>query len=143
MPFSILIQAYPQADVQAIHVQGPALRGMFLHLIRDVDEATCQRLYDDSAYRPYTLSPLGLGEPDATFDGFRLLRSDYLCAGTPCYLRLTLLEDHLFPTFSRYFLDRVNPTFRLGGNRVWHHECHRYRNTAAFLECVFAISRVN
>jgi CRISPR-associated endoribonuclease Cas6 len=124
MPFSILIQGYPNDDVPVPHVQGPALQGMLLHLIRDVDPAVTQRLHTDQKYRPYTLSPLGIGEPTpdpsqkgnyrSGFDGFRLPRQYDLQAGTPCYLRVTFLEDMLFPTFSRYFLDRGEPTFQLG-----------------------------
>lgn len=114
MPFSILIQAYPKTDVPTEKLQGPALRGMFLQLIHEVDPATNHRLHDDRAYRPYTLSPLGIGEPAAEFQGFRLPRQQRLSAGTPCYLRLTLLEDHVFPVFSRYFTERPDPTFRLG-----------------------------
>jgi CRISPR-associated endoribonuclease Cas6 len=132
MPFSLLVQGYPKTDVPAVHVQGPALQGMFLHLIREVDPALCQRLHDDSKYRPYTLSPLGIGEPTPdpsqegkntplrppqggnAFLGFRLPRSRRISAETPCYLRITLLEDMLFPPFSQYFLSREEPTFRLG-----------------------------
>ena len=105
--FSILVQGYPNDDVPVPHVQGPALQGMLLHLIRDVDPAVTERLHTDQKYRPYTLSPLGIGEPGTHFDGFRLPRQYDLQAGTPCYLRVTFLEDMLFPTFSRYFLDRV------------------------------------
>ena len=124
MPFSILVQGYPNDDVPVPHVQGPELQGMLLHLIKEVDPIVTQRLHPDQKYRPYTLSPLGVGEPTPDpsqegnyrkgFDGFRLPRQYDLSAGTPCYLRVTFLEDMLFPIFSRYFLDRVEPTFRLG-----------------------------
>jgi CRISPR-associated endoribonuclease Cas6 len=114
MPFSILIQAYPKTDVPVAHVQGPILQGMFLELIRQVEPDMNQHLHDDSQYRPYTLSPLGLGEQIDHFDGFRIPPNRLLRAGTPCALRITLLEDQIFPTFCRYFLDRRDPTFRLG-----------------------------
>lgn len=136
MPFSIIINGFPKTAVPVTHIQGPALQGMFLHLITDVDPDTAARLHDDSRYRPYTLSPLGIHqewkptpnpsqegrkptpgpsqEGNRGFQGFRLPREQVLPAGTPCYLRLTLLEDGLFPTFSRYFLMRAQPEFRLG-----------------------------
>lgn len=124
MPFSLLVQGYPKDNVPAIQVQGPAVQGMFLHLLEDVDPTVVRRLHEDHRYRPYTLSPLGLGEPTPNpfqegnmrqgFQGFRLSRSRRIVAGTPCYLRITLLEDTLFPTFSQYFLRRPEPTFRLG-----------------------------
>jgi len=117
MPFSILIQGYPRHDAPVPHVQGPAVQGMFLHLLREVEPAVCERLHDDSQYRPYTLSPLGLGEPSADFQGFRLPRQADIRAGTPCYVRVTLLEDSLFPTFSTYFLSENTSTFRLGSTQ--------------------------
>lgn len=114
MPFSIIINGYPKDDVPAIHVQGPALQGMFLGLIEKVNPTVARQLHADNRYRPYTLSPLGIGERGKGFQGFRLPRERMLKAGTPCYLRVTLLEDTLFPTFSHYFLNRPEPTFRLG-----------------------------
>ena len=116
MPFSILMQGYPTDNAPVPHVQGATVQGMFLNLLEQVDPAVARRLHDDSKYRPYTLSPLGVGEPSKDFDGFRLPRQYELRAGTPCYLRICLLEDALFPTFSRYFLDRPEPEFRLGGS---------------------------
>jgi CRISPR-associated endoribonuclease Cas6 len=114
MPFSIVMNGYPTEAVPVAQVQGPALQGMFLHLLEAVDPDVANRLHDDRTYRPYTLSPLGIGERGRGFRGFRLPRDRRLTAGTPCYLRITLLDDALFPTFSRYFLSRPRPTFRLG-----------------------------
>lgn len=129
MPFSIILNGYPKDNVPVAHIQGPALQGMFLHLIGQVDPAVSARMHNDGRYRPYTLSPLGIGEPTPAsprrgnpplpplrrgFQGFRLPRERMLKTGTPCYLRITMLEDHLFPTFSQYFLTRPEPTFRLG-----------------------------
>jgi len=114
MPFSLLVQGYPKTDVPVAQVQGPALQGMFLHLMQAVDPAVSARLHNDDKYRPYTLSPLGIGEPSKGFQGFWLPRESRLQSGAPCYLRITLLEDALFPTFGRYFLDRAELTFVLG-----------------------------
>jgi len=114
MPFSLLICAKPQREAAIVDVQGTALQGMFLNLIRAVDPALSAKLHDDSAFRPYTLSPLGVVEPDGRFDGFRLPKQESLAAGTPCFFRATLLDDALFPTFARYFLERAEPSFRLG-----------------------------
>jgi CRISPR-associated endoribonuclease Cas6 len=124
MPFSLLLQGYPTTDVPVAHVQGPALQGMFLHLMQAVDPAVSARLHNEDKYRPYTLSPLGIGEPtpgpsqEGNFQrglqGLWQTRASLLKRGTPCYLRITLLEDNLFPTFGRYFLDRAEPTFMLG-----------------------------
>jgi len=114
MPFSILINGYPKQALPVAQAQGPALQGMFLHLMEQVDPAVSARLHNDNRYRPYTLSPLGIGERGHGFQGFRMARDRELKAGTPCYVRVTFLEDGLFPTFSRFFLASPNPTLRLG-----------------------------
>ncbi len=117
----MLMTGYPTHAVPVAQMQGPAIQGMFLQLLRDADPEVVARLHDDSRYRPYTLSPLGIGEstPNSSqkgneFQGFQLPRYRSLKQGTPCYVRITLLEDDLFPTFSKYFLTRVEPAFRLG-----------------------------
>ena len=114
MPFSIVLNGFPKDNVPVPHIQGSALQGMFLHLMGQVDPSVSTRLHDNRSYRPYTLSPLGIGERGRQFRGFQLPRERMLKTGTPCYLRITFLEDELFPTFSRYFLDDVEPTFLLG-----------------------------
>ena len=114
MPFSIVMNGFPTKSLPVPQIQGPALQGMFLHLIEQVDPATSARLHDDSSYRPYTLSPLGIGEQGRQFRGFKLPRERSVKSGTPCYLRVTFLDDALFPIFSRYFLSRPQPNLRLG-----------------------------
>ncbi len=114
MPFSLIIQGYPQQQVPVAHVQGPILQAMFLNLIKQVDPSLVTRLHDNPGYRPYTLSPLGIAEENRDFQGYWLPRNHLLSANTLCYIRITFLDDDLFATFSSYFLGRINPTFRLG-----------------------------
>lgn len=114
MPFSLVLQGYPNDDVPVAHVQGPILQAMFLSLIRQVDPVLNQRLHDESEYRPYTLSPLGIVAQNRDFHGYWLPRDQMIRAETPCYVRITFLDDDLFATFSSYFLSRIEPTFRLG-----------------------------
>lgn len=128
MPFSMLMTGSPTREIPIAHVQGPALQGMFLHLLESVDPDVMQRLHADNRYRPYTLSPLGIeGQPTPDpsregkfnrkgkfFEGFRLPGRQMIGTGDSCSVRITLLEDDLFPTFSRYFLTQAEPTFRLG-----------------------------
>jgi hypothetical protein len=104
MPFSIIINSYPKTDIPVAHVQGPVLQAMFLSLIQAVDPAISTRLHDEPGYRPFTLSPLGIYDEVSRFQGFWLPRDKMLKSGTACYVRVTFLEDALFPIFSRYFL---------------------------------------
>ena len=114
MPFSIVMNGYPKTDAPVPQIQGPALQGMFLHLINEADPEAARRLHDEPGYRPYTLSPLGIGERGIAFQGFRLPRERNLRSGTPCYLRITLLDDALIAPLNQYFLSHQMPTFRLG-----------------------------
>jgi CRISPR-associated endoribonuclease Cas6 len=114
MPFSIIINSYPKTDIPVAHVQGPVLQAMFLSLIQAGDPAISTRLHDEPGYRPFTLSSLGIYDEISHFQGFWLPRDKMLKSGTACYLRVTFLEDALFPIFSRYFLDKSEPTFVLG-----------------------------
>lgn len=52
MPFSIIINSAPKADVPVSHVQGPVLQAMFLHLMEQVDPEVSARLHDEPGYRP-------------------------------------------------------------------------------------------
>ncbi|PIE35701.1 CRISPR-associated endoribonuclease Cas6 [candidate division KSB3 bacterium] len=117
MPFSIFLQVYPHDDIPLGQAQGPALQGMFLSLIRAVDPAAAARLHEENRYRPYTLSPLGLGDRPQHFLGFCPPREPVLKAGTACHLRITLLEDELFPLFGRCFAESSEPSFQLGPTR--------------------------
>lgn len=114
MPFSILLQGYPIHDIPTDEAQGSAIQGMFLHLLEMVDPAVSARVHDEKTYRPYTLSPLGLGSYPKTLKGFRRPHRRILEARTRCYLRVGLLDDDLFPPFSRYFLDQSESSFILG-----------------------------
>lgn len=114
MPFSLVLQGYPKTSIPVAHVQGPILQAMFLNLIQQVDPALSQRLHEEPKYRPYTLSPLGIVAENRDFQGYWLPRSRMLPAETLCYVRITFLDDTVFPIFSSYFLRRPDPTFRLG-----------------------------
>jgi CRISPR-associated endoribonuclease Cas6 len=87
---------------------------MFLHVIEQVDPDLSERLHANAQYRPFTLSPLGIAGQRSVFQGFRLPAYRVLKSGTACYVRITLLEDTLFPVFAQYFLKRLEPTFQLG-----------------------------
>ncbi len=115
MPFSLLIQSYPQEDVPVAHVQGNILHALFFHLIEQVDGKLAERLHEDNRYRPFTLSPLALNEDIERFHGVWLPRDRMLKQGTSTAFRITFLDDTLFPAFSQSMLNMRRPEVRLGG----------------------------
>ena len=86
---------------------------MFLTLIQQEDRALAVRLHDEPGYRPFTLSPLGIYGEARRFQGFWLPKDRLIKAGSVCYLRLTLLDDALFPILTRSF-ERQESRFFLG-----------------------------
>lgn len=114
MPCSLLVYGYPYSDVSAASVQGAALQGMFLHLMEHVQPGLSARLHEAQNARPYTLSPLGIGTRGQDFRAFRLPKDARIAANTPCFFRVTLLDDTLLPLFANYFFTGDEPTFRLG-----------------------------
>lgn len=114
MPFSILIQCTPADDAPVAHVQGPNIQAMFLDRIQALEPSLMPRLHDEPGYRPFTLSPLGISGEKGYFQGFRLPRERLITKGTSCYLRMTLLDDALFPVVYRGFQDSASQTFVLG-----------------------------
>ena len=116
MPFSLLVQSYPQEDVPVAHVQGNILHAMFFHLLDQVDKKLVDRLHEDNRYRPFTLSPLALHEDVDHFHGAAWLPRDrMLKQGTSTAFRITFLDDTLFPAFSQSMLNMRSPEVRLGG----------------------------
>jgi CRISPR-associated endoribonuclease Cas6 len=114
MPFSLLINCSPTVNVPISHVQGTSIQAMFLHLIQQVDASLMLRLHDEPGYRPFTLSPLGIYGESGQFQGYWLPHDYLIRADSACYLRVTLLDDELFPVFSRYFEAVPTPNFLLG-----------------------------
>jgi CRISPR-associated endoribonuclease Cas6 len=113
MPFSILIQCTPLDDVPVAHVQGANIQAMFLDRIQALDPSLMPRLHDEPGYRPFTLSPLGIAGEKGYFQGFRLPREHLITKKSVCYLRMTLLDDELFPVVCQGFRDTDTTTFVL------------------------------
>lgn len=104
MPFSLLVQSYPQQDLPVEYLQGHLLHAMLFHVLEEFDPDLAERLHQDNCYRPFTISPFTVGTRFATFKGLHLPRQDVIPKETPMSFRLTFLEDDLFPIFSQCFL---------------------------------------
>jgi len=95
-------------------VQGAFIQAMFLERIQSIQPSLMARLHDEPGYRPFTLSPLGVYGEKGHFQGFWLPRDHLIAQGSTCYLRMTLLDDGLFPIVSQGFQQNTTSTFSLG-----------------------------
>ncbi len=112
MPFSLLVHLQPQDDLPSFRMQGNVLHAVFFELIDRVDPKFAARLHADNRYRPFTISPLASGTQLTNGRGFCFARQRLLKKDSPCLFRISLLDDELFPVFSKSLLDMRTPSLR-------------------------------
>lgn len=110
MPHAFVLHLHPECNLFPSDGEGRHLHALFLDLMRQADPAVAEGLHGEAAVRPFTVGPLRPLDRDA---GRAREQGEGLPAGTPCALRVTLLEDGLFAPLSRLFLTG-SPCLRLG-----------------------------
>jgi CRISPR-associated endoribonuclease Cas6 len=117
MPHSLVLNLLPQSPIPPQYLTGRHLHALFLTLVSSVDTTLGDRLHDSSADKAFTLSPLQINSPllKGGKEGSKLQYSHQqpISAGTPCWWRISLLDDTLFGKLTQLWLN-LNP------NRPWH-----------------------
>ncbi|MEH2052173.1 CRISPR-associated endoribonuclease Cas6 [Nostoc sp.] len=117
MPHSLVLNLLPQSPIPPQYLTGRHLHALFLTLVSSVDTTLGDRLHDSTADKAFTLSPLQINSPllKGGKGGFKLQYSHQqpIPAGTPCWWRISLLDDTLFGKLTQLWLN-LNP------NRPWH-----------------------
>ncbi|MBH8553479.1 CRISPR-associated endoribonuclease Cas6 [Nostocaceae cyanobacterium CENA357] len=117
MPHSLALNLLPQSPIPPQYLTGRHLHALFLTLVSSVDTALGDRLHDSTADKAFTLSPLQTNSPllKGGKGGSKLQHSHQqpIPAGTPCWWRISLLDDTLFGKLTQLWLN-LNP------NRPWH-----------------------
>ncbi|MBC1222531.1 CRISPR-associated endoribonuclease Cas6 [Nostoc sp. UCD121] len=117
MPHSLVLNLLPQSPIPPQYLTGRHLHALFLTLVSSVDSTLGDRLHDSTADKAFTLSPLQINSPllKAGKGGSKLQYSHQqpIPAGTPCWWRISLLDDTLFGKLTQLWLN-LNP------NRPWH-----------------------
>jgi len=108
MPISTVIKLFPQEDTILPPTMGQYGHAVFFEILNQSDQNIAERVHNMTDVKPFTVSPLQ-SEFKKVGKGQVLIT-----AGTECWMRYTLLDDELFPVFSRYFLTVQRPTLRLG-----------------------------
>jgi CRISPR-associated endoribonuclease Cas6 len=128
MPHSLVLNLLPQSPIPPQYLTGRHLHALFLTLVSSVDTTLGDRLHDSTADKAFTLSPLqirgqGIGDREQdrgkykskifTSSSLQYSHQQPIPAGTPCWWRISLLDDTLFSKLTQLWLN-LNP------NRPWH-----------------------
>jgi CRISPR-associated endoribonuclease Cas6 len=111
MPHSLVLNLLPTSPIPSGYLSGKHLHALFLTLVSSVDQELGDRLHAQKTEKAFTLSPLQVSHNQNTE-----LQWDHrqtVPAGTPCWWRISLLDDTLFSHLSKLWLN-------LSPSKSWH-----------------------
>ena len=118
MPYSLVLNLVPQETIPKSHLSGRHLHALFLELVRSQSPTLATTLHGQTTAKAFTLSPL---QPSAT-QHIGTLQWTYrraIPAGTPCWWRITLLDDTLFGQLAHLWLGLSSQqNWSLGGSPI-------------------------
>ncbi|MBE9126485.1 CRISPR-associated endoribonuclease Cas6, partial [Coleofasciculus sp. LEGE 07081] len=116
----LILNLLPQSPIPLQFLTGRHFHALFLNLVSSVDRELGDYLHEAKADKPFTLSPLQIvrrgAPPCAPTNHNHILQAEHtkpIAAGTPCWWRISLLDDTLFSQLTQLWLN-LNP------NRPWH-----------------------
>ncbi|MBW4616482.1 MAG: CRISPR-associated endoribonuclease Cas6 [Desmonostoc vinosum HA7617-LM4] len=120
MPHSLILNLLPQSPIPPQYLTGRHLHALFLTLVSSVDRELGDRLHDSTADKAFTLSPLQVmrGQERSQYKSksgmpLQFSHQQPIPTGTPCWWRISLLDDTLFSQLTQLWLN-LNP------NHPWH-----------------------
>ncbi|MBD2664062.1 hypothetical protein B6N60_03677 [Richelia sinica FACHB-800] len=118
MPHSLVLNLLPQSPIPPQYLTGRHLHALFLTLVSSVDYSLGDRLHDATADKAFTLSPLQIHSPRShrgasKHTTLQFFHSQPILPGTPCWWRISLLDDTLFSQLTQLWLN-LNP------DKPWH-----------------------
>ncbi len=115
MPHSLILNLLPQSPIPPQYLTGRHLHALFLTLVSSVDRKLGVYLHESKADKPFTLSPLQVVRRGTVCRAPTLQweHNKPISAGTPCWWRISLLDDTLFSKLTQLWLN-LNP------NHPWH-----------------------
>lgn len=114
MPHSLVLNLIPQTPIPTGYLSGRHLHALFLTLVSSVDQELGDRLHQDHQKKSFNLSPLQMLHHPRTPKTCRPRRKlqwqhkKNVDAGTPCWWRISLLDDTLFSRLTTLWL-QINP----------------------------------
>jgi len=108
MPHSLVLNLVPTSPIPTGYLTGKHLHALFLTLVSSVDQALGDRLHEQKADKAFTLSPLQIAKQAGRDHVLQWGHSRPIPAGTPCWWRISLLDDALFSHLTKLWLN-LNP----------------------------------
>lgn len=116
MPYSLILNLLPRSPIPQAHLSGRHLHALFLDLVQSVDPELATVLHHQESEKAFTLSPLQVEYSRKGNHRTHLLQWQHdrsIPAGTPCWWRISLLDDALFGKLMHLWLN-LSPT------QAWH-----------------------
>ncbi|RMH16301.1 MAG: CRISPR-associated endoribonuclease Cas6 [Gammaproteobacteria bacterium] len=130
MPHSLVLNLLPESPIPPGFTSGKHLHALFLSLVSSVDADMGSQIHANQANKSFTLSPLqilgnreqGIGNRKRAPIPYSLIPNPSTLTfnhrqpippSTPCWWRISLLDDRLFARLNRLWLN-LNP------NQPWH-----------------------
>lgn len=113
MPHSLVLNLLPASPIPPQFLAGRHLHALFLTLVSSVDRQLSSYLHDQKTEKAFTLSPLQvvqMGHSRNIRGGNHALQWEHkqaIPAGTPCWWRISLLDDALFGNLTQWL--NLNP----------------------------------
>jgi CRISPR-associated endoribonuclease Cas6 len=104
MPHSLVLNLTPIAPIQPGYLSGKHVHALFLTIVNSVDPDLASRLHEQTTEKAFTLSPIQTGNPNR----LQWQHDRPIPAGTPCWWRISLLDDALFGHLTPLWLN-LNP----------------------------------
>lgn len=117
MPYSLVFHIIPQSNIPPGYLTGRHLHALFLTIVDHVDHELANSLHFSQADKAFTLSAIQVANSrDHHRNKYKVLQWEHnqpIRAGTPCWWRVTLLDDVLFQKLTKLWLN-LNP------DHPWH-----------------------
>ncbi|NMG09701.1 CRISPR-associated endoribonuclease Cas6 [Brasilonema sp. UFV-L1] len=112
MPHSLVLNLIPQSPIYPEFLTGRHYHALFLTLISSVDKDLGDYLHTSNADKPFTLSPLQIQRNHKSHQHkhhtLQFSHQRPIPPGTPCWWRISLLDDNLFSKLTPLWLN-LNP----------------------------------
>jgi len=105
MPHSLVLNLLPISPIPSGYLTGKHLHALFLTLVSSVDQALGNRLHEQKTEKAFTLSPLQISDRSRRDHTLQWEHKQPISAGTPCWWRISLLDDALFSHLTPLWLN--------------------------------------
>jgi CRISPR-associated endoribonuclease Cas6 len=114
MPYSLVLNLLPLSPISPGYSQGKHLHALFLNIVSHADAALGNYLHEQKTNKAFTISPLqGTKSPFTKENRVQFQHKKPIPANTPCWWRISLLDDSLFGKLTQLWLN-INP------EKPWH-----------------------